>query len=52
VVQTEFALVLDDEEGFVGWVDGACAVEHLDIKCTSLRARRGIRDLTVMSDGR
>jgi hypothetical protein len=52
VVQMEFALVLDDEEGFVGWVDGACAVEHLDIECAGLRAQRGVRDLTVMSDGR
>jgi hypothetical protein len=50
VIQAKFALELDDEEGFVGGVDGACAVERLDVEGAGLRSRRGVRDLTVTSD--
>jgi hypothetical protein len=50
VVQTKFTLELDDEEGLVGGVDGASAVEHLDVEGAGLRARRGVRDLMMTSD--
>jgi hypothetical protein len=49
VVQTEFALKMDDEEGFMGGMDGACAVESLDVENASLRVRRTIRDLAMMT---
>jgi hypothetical protein len=52
MVQSEFSLKLDDEERFMSGEDGACAVEHLDIECAGLRARRSVRDLTMMSNGR
>jgi hypothetical protein len=49
VVQVKFAAELDDEERFVSRVDGACAMECLDVKSAGLRARRSVRDLDVMS---
>jgi hypothetical protein len=45
----EFPFELDNEEGLVGGMYGASAVEHLDVEGAGLRARRGVRDLTVMS---
>jgi hypothetical protein len=46
----KFALELDDKEGFVGGVDGTCAVKHLDVEGASLHARRGVHDLKVTSN--